>query len=410
MFIPLKTDRPTKRRPVVTETLIVINMAIYLVGLMGGQFGWWDFQQGFTAAGAYQRGDWAVWTLISYQFLHDPVGFGGVLHLGINMVFLWVFGTVVEDRLGRLSFLSFYLIAGIIAGIAHGMVSPVPVIGASGSIAGVTGAFLALAPRSHIKVLVIFFIIGIFHVPSLWFIGLFFALDVFQQVFQIFGVGGSRTAFMAHIAGYVYGFSMAVILLGLNVIKHDDYDVFFLWKQSRRRSAFRRSIGNNAAGPWESASADTPKRIARLKDKRKRDVEDDHEPERTVHDEKTMAKRAEINRLMAEHDLSIAAKKYRTMLDDDPEALFPEERQLDLANQLYAENDHEHAATAYELFLQHYPRAARATEVRLILGLLYTRQLHKPDRAKELIRMAKEKLADPKQSQLAERLLGELGT
>lgn len=397
MFIPLRTDRPPRRRPVVTESLIIINMVVYLIGLASDFFGWIDIER-FVAMGWFHGQDFRLYTLITYQFLHDP---GSIFHLLFNMVFLWIFGCAVEDRIGRLSFLGFYLIGGAVAALAHMQVSPAPVIGASGAVAGVTGAFLALFPRARIKMLVFFFIIGIFEIPAVWFIGFFFILDIVRQVTDILGAGGSRVAYMAHIAGYVYGFGLAFVLLALNIMRHDDYDVFYLFRQSRRRAAFRSASKGDARGLWEGHSKDTGERIEK---KFKKAREEEPQPE----DEALLNKRSEINRLIASHELSEAATKYQALLREHPELTFTEDRQLDLANQLNAEGAHEDAARAYELYLKAYPHAARSNEVRLMLGILYARQLGKPGRAKELITAAKAKLTDAKQSQLADQLLTEL--
>jgi membrane associated rhomboid family serine protease len=376
----------------VTETLIIINLLVYLGGLVGQftdvlslekliQWGWFDPEHV------------SVRRLITYQFMHDP---HGLLHIAFNMLFLWVFGEAVEDRMGRIGFLSFYLMGGAVAALAHKMVEPSPVIGASGSVAAITGAFLAFFPRSRIKVLI--FIFGIYELPSLWFIGLFFVIDLLRQGMNFFGGGGSDVAYMAHLAGYVYGFFLAFTLLGLKVLKHEEFDVFFLFKQSRRRAAFR-AASRPVGGMWESASSDTGRQLD--KHAKKRGPETEIEPE-------LLAVRTEINRLIADHDLPAAAAKYRTLLETDPEAVFSEDRQLDLGNQLYAEDHAEPAARAYELLLQQYRSSGHAPEVSLILGLLYARRLDRPDRARELLEFAKSRLTDADQLALAETLLAEL--
>lgn len=397
MLIPLRTDRDFRRRPVVTETLIVVNLLVYLVMTAGAYLQWFDVGQ-FIATGGFRPVDFSVWQLLTYQFLHSPAG---PWHIAFNMLFLWIFGGAVEDRMKRLSFLMFYLMAGVIAGLAHMMVTQSPhspLIGASGSIAGVTGAFLALFPRSTIKVLVFFFIVGIFHIRSLWFIGFFFAMDVLRQTRDLFGDGGSNVAYMAHIAGYIFGFLLAFALLAMHIIKHEDTDVFFLFKQSRRRAAFRAASKGQAAGMWESASADTAKRIEKQKKSRPFTAEQQRQSEQ----------RAEINRLLADHDLPTAASLYRELLSDHKDAVLAEQRQLDIANQLYAEGDHKTAARAYELFLDSYPGSGNVHEVRLILGIIYTRRLSEPQRARELLEQARTRLSE-QQAELARQLLAELG-
>jgi membrane associated rhomboid family serine protease len=202
MFIPLRTDRPPKRRPLVTQSLILVNLAVYLVGAAGFYFDLFENPQALVDFGHFDPQEFKAWQLVSYQFLHDP---HGILHIAFNMLFLWVFGAAVEDRLGRVGFLGFYLTGGIVAALAHAMIKPSdPVIGASGSIAGVTGAFLALFPRSRIQVLIFFFIVGVISIPSLWFIGIYITVDVLRQLFDFLGRGGRNVAYMAHLAGYVY--------------------------------------------------------------------------------------------------------------------------------------------------------------------------------------------------------------
>ncbi len=391
MLIPLRTDRPPKRRPVITEALIIVNLIVYLVGAAGPFFDW--FEHGAVAGfGHFDPQGFRAWQLVTYQFLHDPSGFG---HIAFNMLFLWVFGAAVEDRLGRLGFLGFYLIAGMVAALAHSAVTTNPIIGASGSIAGVTGAFLALFPRSRIKILIFFFLIGVYNIPSLWFIGFYFVIDLLRQL----SPGDSNVAYMAHLAGYVYGFGVGFSLLALNILKREEFDVFFLFTQARRRAAFRAASKSGPAGMWTSAQADTSKRLAKSAAKA--------EPI-TEREQQHFEKRAEISRLIAAHDLPGATKAYKQLLDEAPQAVLAEPHQLDVANQLYADSEHATAASAYELFLEKYASSYKANEVRLILGLIYTRRLDKPTQAKALIEQAKSKLRDKRQSALADQLLAEL--
>ena len=391
MLIPLRTDRPPKRRPVITEALIIVNLIVYLVGAAGPFFDW--FEHGAVAGfGHFDPQGFRAWQLVTYQFLHDPSGFG---HIAFNMLFLWVFGAAVEDRLGRLGFLGFYLIAGMVAALAHSAVTTNPIIGASGSIAGVTGAFLALFPRSRIKILVFFFLIGVYNIPSLWFIGFYFVIDLLRQL----APRDSNVAYMAHLAGYVYGFGVGFSLLALNILKREEFDVFFLFTQARRRAAFRAASRSGPAGMWTSAQADTSKRLAKSAAKA--------EPI-TEREQHHFEKRAEISRLIAAHDLPGATKAYKQLLDEAPQAVLAEPHQLDVANQLYADSEHTTAASAYELFLEKYSSSHKANEVRLILGLIYARRLDKPTQAKALIEQAKSKLRDKRQSALADQLLAEL--
>jgi tetratricopeptide (TPR) repeat protein len=272
------------------------------------------------------------------------------------------------------------------------------VIGASGAIAGVTGIFLALFPRSNV---ICFFIFtgSLIEISSLWLVGLYFCVDVLRQVGEMLGSHGSNVAYMAHIAGYVYGFSVGFVLLALKVIPREECDVFFLFKQARRRAALRALNRGSAAGAWQSASADTGQRLADIK-KRSGEI---GESDRRLADA-----RAEIHRMVAAHDLPAAAAKYRTLLREQTHTVLSEQRQLEIANQFAREGDHASAAATYELLLERYPQTHSATEVRLMLGLLYARQLSKPQRARELIERAKAMLTDAAQQRLAEQILSEL--
>ena len=132
-----------------TEALIVINLLVYMLGLAAH---YWDVVnlESLINFGHLGRLDFKPHQLVTYQFLHDP---SSIWHVAFNMLFLWVFGSAVEDRLGHIGFLAFYLVGGAIAGATHMAFDPSPVIGASGSVAAVSGGFLAFFPRSRIQVL-----------------------------------------------------------------------------------------------------------------------------------------------------------------------------------------------------------------------------------------------------------------
>jgi len=417
MIIPLRTDRPPKRTPVITQALIVVNMVVYLAGVSGSYFSLFESAQEMANWGHFDPRDFKAWQLVTYQFLHDP---HGIFHLAFNMLFLWVFGSAVEDRLGRVGFLAFYIGGGAVAALAHALVNAAPVIGASGSIAGVTGAFLALFPRSRVKILIFFFIIGFFSIPSLWFIAFYMSIDVLRQLSDFLGAGGSDVAYMAHIAGYVYGFSVGFFLLATKLLKREEFDVFFLFTQARRRAAFRAASRQGPSGMWDSAQADTGQRLAKQTVKAA--------PLTPAQLRRTQL-RTKINRLLATGDVEEAARSYQELLGETspsaPEAssktaadqtvaiaatVLAEQGQLDIASQLYSLGAHADAARAYELLIQSYPSTTRADEVRLILGLLYARHLNLPQRARELIEQAKPRLRDEGQTRLADQLLAELAT
>ena len=144
---------------------------------------------------------WA--TIFSSLFMH-----GGLMHFAGNMMFLWVFGDNIEDRMGHAKYLAFYLAAGVVATLSHWVIdtgSDVPLIGASGAIAGVLGAYLLTYPYNRIKVLVIFFLITVIQLRALWVLGIWFGLNLIQGALSIGISDQVSVAFFAHIGGFIFG-------------------------------------------------------------------------------------------------------------------------------------------------------------------------------------------------------------
>ncbi|SHK67387.1 rhomboid family intramembrane serine protease [Desulforamulus aeronauticus] len=203
-MIPLKDNIPSRRFPIVTVLIILLNTTVWLYEVSLGPY--MDnliFALGVTPAelNHYSLGGQLI-LLTTAMFLH-----GSWLHFLGNMLYLWIFGDNVEDRLGRPRFLLFYLLTGYIATLAHVMSDPSstsPLIGASGAIAGVLGGYLILFPHARVLTLIpIFIFIQIIHIPALYFLGLWFLLQIFSQTFNMQGV--QSVAFLAHIGGFVAG-------------------------------------------------------------------------------------------------------------------------------------------------------------------------------------------------------------
>ncbi len=403
MLFPIKTEVALKRRPVVTQALLVANMLVYLIMLLGTFYNLFGTGQ-FTNWGHFHSENFVWWQLLTYQFLHSPYD---LLHLLFNMVFLWIFGCAVEDRMGRIGFLAFYLIGGIVAAVVHGAWSSSPVIGASGSIAAVTGAFLVLFPRSRVRVVLVFFLIGIYQIPSLWLILLYFVIDLLSQTTQLVTGNEARVAYLAHIAGYVYGFSLAMLLLATKLVKSTDFDLLFIWSQARRRAAFRRGVDKQKGTAWEGPPAKVPATMTR-------ETQGDAKPTAalasvTPEQEAAARAKAQISALIRKHELPEAAARYKALLEVDPEATLSEANQLDLASQLCAENENETAAMSYELFLQRYQHSPQMPQVRLMLAVLYIRRLKRPERARRLLKDLAIKLKNESQQKLARGLSREIG-
>jgi membrane associated rhomboid family serine protease len=209
-MIPLKDNIPSRSFPFFTIGLLLANIVVYVYQLLlgpGEELYLWKYGAVASAITTLQPVHPAStlfpWlTLFTAQFVH-----GSFWHLGGNMLFLWIFGDNVEDRLGHLRFLFFYLICGVLSIITQVVVSPgsvVPIIGASGAIAGVMGAYMVRFPRAKIMtLLIIFFYIKIVWVPALLFLGFWFIFQLLVAAPSIGESGG--VAYFAHIGGFVVG-------------------------------------------------------------------------------------------------------------------------------------------------------------------------------------------------------------
>ncbi|MFA9478549.1 rhomboid family intramembrane serine protease [Phycisphaerales bacterium AB-hyl4] len=373
MFFPIRTDRRLKRTPWVNYTLIAVNVLIFVGGFQQmGQFWLWP-------------GEPRLWQFITYQFLHV-----NLWHLLGNMVFLWVFGNSVEDRLGRVGYLCFYLAGGVMAGLGHAWTEPAPVLGASGAVAAVTGAYLVLFPLTNVTIVFWMIIIYAFEVSGMVLILFRVITDV---VFYFLDFG--NVAYVSHLAGYAFGFVVALGLLVGRVVPREPYDLLSFIEQRRRRSEFRR-LTRSGYQPWEGASGGEGDRAdAALT------------PEAKANQQQIFELRRDVTQALAVHDLPEAARLYRDLLGIESHQVLNEQPQLDVANQLMAEGRYATAAAAYELFLKHYPGYSHREQIQLILGLIYARYLHQPDRARELLSTAARRLSGSDQ-QLARQVLDEV--
>ena len=197
-MIPLYDVIPSRTLPVVTVALILLNALVFLFELsLGSAVDLLLLTYGLVPA------DFSLFTLFTSMFLH-----GGFTHVGGNMLFLWIFGDNVEDRMGHGRFLVFYLLCGAAAALAQTLMQPaslVPMIGASGAVAGVMGAYFVLYPHSRIVTLVFFYFV---EVPAILFLGLWFFMQFVSGVGSIAAasdVAAGGIAFWAHVAGFAAG-------------------------------------------------------------------------------------------------------------------------------------------------------------------------------------------------------------
>ena len=209
-MLPLGDDDSARRSaPLVTYALIALNALVFFVELSGGDafINQWAFiPSRFMANPAAEFP-----TIFTSMFMH-----AGWVHLGGNMLYLWIFGDNVEDRFGPIKFLFFYLLCGIAATalqLAFSLGSDVPNLGASGAIAGVLASYLVLFPQSRVNVLMGRIITPL---PALIVIGLWFVIQFFSGIASISSTDTGGVAYMAHIGGFVAGFVLTYLLRGSN--------------------------------------------------------------------------------------------------------------------------------------------------------------------------------------------------
>jgi len=216
-FFPISDENATKNKPIISWIILICCVLIFIYQKNLG----YHFEQkiiltfGMIPSVLFkikQLPDelaiiWSYMTLVSSMFLH-----GGWMHLIGNMAYLYIFGDNIEDELGKIKFIIFYILCGIFAGLSQALIdinSEIPMIGASGAISGILGAYLILFPKKEIKVFFWFFIfIKIFRIPAMYVIGCW----IFIQFFSLNNGEESNVAYAAHIGGFIAGIIFIIIL------------------------------------------------------------------------------------------------------------------------------------------------------------------------------------------------------
>ncbi len=212
-MIPLRDENPTVRLPIVTVLLVIANVVVFvfelgrtdaqLVALLNS----WGANPSALASNPFDPKLWP--TVLTSMFLH-----AGWLHLLGNMLYLWIFGNNVEDRFGPLPFLLFYVACGaaaVAAQVALSSGSDVPLVGASGAIAGVLGAYVLLYPRARVLTLIpIIFVFEVAMIPAGFVIGFWFVLQLVQGIGGLGSGMASGVAWWAHVGGFAAGLALTV--------------------------------------------------------------------------------------------------------------------------------------------------------------------------------------------------------
>lgn len=203
-MFPIRDHNPSGRTPHVRNALILLNIAMFLLTMPwgGGEVALWDRLALYPVA--VTHGHW-LWGLVTHMFLH-----AGIMHIAGNMLFLWVFGDNLEDQMGPFGFLAFYLACGLAAAAGQIAVDPdsgIPMVGASGAIAGVMGGYLLLFPRARVDVIaIIIIVIRRFTIPAWVLLAVWFGLQILSGL----SMPDDGVAYVAHIAGFVAGAVLTV--------------------------------------------------------------------------------------------------------------------------------------------------------------------------------------------------------
>lgn len=313
------------------------------------------------------------------------------MHIFFNMYFLYLFGNNVNDKLGTTGYVCFYLAGVVFSGIGHTLMSSHPVLGASGAVAAVTGAYLVLFPQTLITIIYWFFFIGTMEWPALYFIAI--KMILIDNVIVRYT---PNVAYDAHLAGYTFGIASLLLMLATGLITSSGFDLWAMLKRWNQRRRYR-DVVSSGYDPFTGRST----RPIKAKEIRKT-------PAQKKNEAKIYELRNEIANRIDQRNLSAAAELYLELIRLDSTQIPPRQYLLDIANQLASENRHTEAAQAYEKFLTHYGSYEYAEQVELMLGIQYSRYLNNPDLAIKHLQAAAEKLSDPGQLKMCRDELAKL--
>lgn len=229
-MIPIRDINPRRTTPWVTWGLVATNVAFFIWELsLGASLPREMMRAGFIPERFWVSGHWIFDTRSMFlsMFLH-----GGLLHIGGNMLYLWIFGDNVEDRMGHGRYLAFYFLCGIAAALSHALANPssnMPAIGASGAIAGVLAAYLVLFPHAKVMTFIpVGFFIFLREIPAIIVLGFWFLLQLFTGAMSLgipSGASQGGVAWFAHIGGFVAGLALVFLFAKAPEKRRDDWDV-----------------------------------------------------------------------------------------------------------------------------------------------------------------------------------------
>ncbi|MHC5183442.1 MAG: rhomboid family intramembrane serine protease [Planctomycetota bacterium] len=380
-MLPIATSIKPKQTPYMNYFIIAANIVVFLLSMH-------LVLDPRTGKSALDLRPWAepfmlmsdypsTWQFVTYAFLH-----GGLMHIIGNMFFLHMFGNNVNDNLG----------GAVFSGIGYTLISSNPILGASGAVAAVTGAYLVLFPKTLVTVVYWFIFIDTVEIRAMYFIA--FKLIFWDNILA--ADPNQNIAYNAHLAGYGFGILSIMGLLSVGLIDGGYNDFWYMIRQWNRRRNFRDAVSDGYDPHQGNLGRKT--------------VSSSVEDKQAVNQQQQqiMELRARISSDMSRRNASQAVAEYLQLLKIDASQILPQQLQLDIANQLMAESKWQPSADAYRKFLARYRSYEHAEQVHLMLGLLCGRYLERPQEAMEHLNIAKDKLSDPGQKTMCQQELDRL--
>lgn len=377
MLFPIGDDNPSERTPVVTWGIIGANVLVFL--LTTKHLSLTDrvaYEYGFVPS----RGVWYTW--FTSMFLH-----ANLMHLVGNMWFLWIVGDNIEDKLGHLVYLGFYLLSGVVAVGFYLIFTELgagntPLVGASGAIAGVLGCYMLFFPEARIRIFywVFFFLIGVVAVRAKWVIGIWIALQLVEWAATSNQMLGG-VAYAAHVGGFLVGIGVALLLK-----EH-------LRKTGRltRRVSVEKQLAEN-----RPASRPAPHRFASP-------VFENPRVQRERDEEGFFGREEAIAENVKSGLLDVAVERYREYTRMSHAKPIPAWAQIEIAGELFRRKDYEGALEAYRRYLSNFSSGPDAAEAKFRLGVILARHRREFFRAREYLVQAAMEHPDPQIADFAKK-------
>lgn len=370
LFFPIGDENPSERTPVVTWVIIGLNVLVFLATTEH-----LSLPDHIARKWGYVPDNGAWYTFFTSMFLH-----GNLIHLLGNMWFLWIVGDNVEDALGHVAYLGFYLLSGVAAVGFYLLFTAlgagnVPLVGASGAISGVLGCYMLFFPSARIRIFywVFFFLIGVAAVRAVWVIGAWIALQLFEwaAASRQQAVGG--VAYAAHVGGFLVGIGVALLL------KEHLRKAGRLTRRATAegRHGRDRPVARPVGPAFPSPVFENP-RV-----QRERDAEDFFGREEAIAEN------------VKSGLLDVAVERYREYTRMPHAKPIPAWAQIEIAGELFRQKDYEGALEAYRRYLSNFPGGPDAPEAKFRLGVILARHRREFYRAREYLVQAAMEHPDP---------------